>query len=53
MHFIIHVEFTNVVKLVGCWSNAFLATIFLAHEREIEMEQEEYYGDLWLYEPSK
>lgn len=46
-------EFTNVVKLVGCWSNAFLATIFLAHEREIEMEQEEYYGDLWLYEPSK
>jgi segregation and condensation protein A len=47
------IEFTNVVKMLGNWSNAFLATIFLAHEREIEMEQEEYYGDLWLYEPSK
>jgi segregation and condensation protein A len=47
------IEFKNLVKMVGCWSNAFLATIFLAHEQEIAMEQEEYYGDLWLYEPNK
>lgn len=47
------IEFTDVVRMLGNWSNAFLATIFLAHEREIEMEQEEYYGDLWLYEPRK
>lgn len=47
------IEFENVIKMIGNWSNAFLATIFLAHEREIEMEQEEYYGELWLYEPSK
>jgi segregation and condensation protein A len=47
------IEFEKVIKMIGNWSNAFLATIFLAHEREIEMEQEEYYGELWLYEPSK
>lgn len=46
-------EFRQVVNMVGNWSNAFLATIFLAHEQEIEMQQEEYYGELWLYEPSK
>ena len=46
-------EFTDIVKMLGNWSNAFLATIFLAHEREVELEQEEYYGDLWIYEPRK
>lgn len=47
------IEFQQVVRMVGNWSNAFLATIFLAHEQEIEMQQEEYYGELWLHEPSK
>ena len=45
-----NLEFTEVVKMLGNWSNAFLATIFLAHEKEIELEQHEYYGELWLNE---
>jgi segregation and condensation protein A len=47
------IEFNNIVKMLGNWSNSFLATIFLAHEQEVEMEQEEFYGELWLYESRK
>jgi len=44
-------EFRELVELVGNWSNAFLAAIFLAHDAKIELKQEEFYGDLWIYEP--
>ncbi len=44
-------EFQKLVTLVGSWSNAFLSVIFLAHDNQIKLEQEEFYGDLWIYEP--
>lgn len=44
-------EFKELVEIVGNWSNAFLAIIFLAHDAKIELKQEEFYGDLWIYEP--
>lgn len=44
-------EFQDLVKLVGSWSNAFLSVIFLAHDNQIKLVQEEFYGDLWIYEP--
>jgi len=46
------IEFTNIVRLLGDWSNAFLATIFLAHENEIKLDQKEFYKELWVYEPN-
>ena len=47
------VKFEQVVAMLHSWSNAFLATLFLSHEKEVETEQEIFYGDLWLYGPSK
>lgn len=47
------IEFKELVQMVGNWSNAFLATLFLAHEKEISYKQEEFYGDLYLYEPEQ
>ena len=44
-------EFQELVDMVGNWSNAFLATIFLAHDGKIELKQEIFYGDLWIHEP--
>ncbi len=44
-------EFRELIKLVGNWSNAFLAVIFLAHENKIKLVQKEFYGDMWIYEP--
>lgn len=44
-------EFQELVRLVGNWSNAFLAAIFLAHDAKIELVQKQFYGDLWIYEP--
>lgn len=44
-------EFTELVNLVRNWSNAFLAILFLAHDGKIELKQEVFYGDLWIYEP--
>ena len=44
-------EFQDLVKLIGSWSNAFLSVIFLAHDNQIKLVQEEFYGDLWIYEP--
>ena len=44
-------EFQDLVKLIGNWSNAFLSVIFLAHDNQIKLVQEEFYGDLWIYEP--
>ena len=46
-------EFDEVVKIVGCWSNAFLAVLFLAHEYIIEFKQEEFYGPLWIFASKK
>jgi segregation and condensation protein A len=45
-------EFNQVVKLIGDWSNAFLALTFLAHENKVRFEQKEFYGELWIYEPT-
>jgi len=44
-------EFETIVKMLGCWSNAFLAILFLAHEHQIEFKQENFYGELWIHEP--
>lgn len=44
-------EFESIVKMLGCWSNAFLAILFLAHEHQIEFKQENFYGELWIHEP--
>jgi len=46
-------DFTDLVKLVGNWSNAFLATVFLAHGNEVRLEQKQFYEDLRVYEPRK
>ncbi len=42
-------EFKEVVKLLGNWSNAFLACIFLAHEAKVDLKQDKFYEDLFLY----
>ncbi len=44
-------EFESIVRMLGCWSNAFLAILFLAHEHQIEFKQENFYGELWIHEP--
>jgi segregation and condensation protein A len=44
------VEFLEIVKILNTWSNAFLATIFLAHENLVRLEQEDFYGELWIYD---
>lgn len=44
-------EFQKLVTLLGSWSNAFLSVIFLAHDNQIKLTQEEFYKDLWIYEP--
>lgn len=46
-----HLEFSSVVKFLNSWSNSFLAVIFLAHENLIELNQDEFYGELKLNEP--
>jgi len=43
------VEFAELVKYLGSWSNAFLAVCFLAHEQEVWLEQKEFYGELYLH----
>lgn len=45
------IEFNEIVKMLGCWSNAFLAILFLAHEHQIDFQQEEFYGRLWIHGP--
>lgn len=44
-------EFESIVRMLGCWSNAFLAILFLAHEHQIEFKQENFYEELWIHEP--
>ena len=44
-------NFSEIVQILGCWSNAFLAVLFIAHEGEIEFKQDEFYGELWIHEP--
>jgi segregation and condensation protein A len=44
-------EFNSIIKMLGSWSNAFLAILFLAHEHQIEFKQEDFYGELWIHEP--
>ena len=46
-------EFNDIVKIVGNWSNAFLAILFLAHEHIIEFKQEDFYGPLWIFASQK
>lgn len=45
------INFEELFKYLGCWSNAFLASIFLSHDNEVDLRQEVFYGDLWLHEP--
>lgn len=45
------IEFKELVAIIGSWSNAFLSAIFLAHDNKVNLVQEEFYGDLWIYEP--
>ncbi len=47
------VEFLEIVKMLGTWSNSFLATIFLAHENIVRLEQENFYEELWIYDARK
>lgn len=45
------INFVDIVGFLGSWADAFLACTFLSHENEVELKQEELYGELWLYEP--
>jgi segregation and condensation protein A len=45
------IDFRQLVRHLGSWSNAFLSIVFLAHEHEVKLEQEKLYGDLQIYEP--
>jgi len=42
-------DFKELVRVLGSWSNAFLAITFLSHEHEVELEQRELYGDLTIH----
>ncbi len=44
-------EFAELVKFLNSWSNAFLAIVFLEHEGEVILVQEDFYGELWIHEP--
>ena len=45
------VHFNELVKYLDSWSNAFLSILFLAHDNEVSLKQEEFYGDLWICKP--
>ena len=47
------VKFSNLCKFLRSWSNAFLSILFLAHENEVKIIQQEFYGELWIYESEK
>ncbi len=47
------INFVELYRYMGNWSNAFLASIFLSHESEVDLKQDKFYGDLWLHEPEK
>jgi segregation and condensation protein A len=44
------IRFEKLVQFLKSRSNAFLAVLFLAHESFILLRQEEFYGELWLYQ---
>ena len=47
------VKFSNLCKFLRSWSNAFLSILFLAHENKVKIIQQEFYGELWIYESEK
>ena len=47
------VKFSKLCKFLHSWSNAFLSILFLAHENEVKIIQQEFYGELWIYESEK
>lgn len=42
-------DFKELVRVLGSWSNAFLAITYLSHDHEVTLEQKEIYGDLLIY----
>lgn len=51
--YLIHnqINFKELVNFLGNWSNAFLSVLFLSHEQEVKLVQEEFYGELEIHEP--
>jgi len=47
------IKFSRLKDFLHSWSNAFLSVLFLSHENEIRIIQQDFYGELWLYEPEK
>jgi segregation and condensation protein A len=47
------IKFSRLREFLQSWSNAFLVVLFLAHENNIKIIQQDFYGELWLYEPER
>jgi segregation and condensation protein A len=47
------IKFSRLCGFLQSWSNAFLVVLFLAHENNIKIIQQDFYGELWLYEPER
>ncbi len=45
------VEFEELVRVLGSWSNAFLAITYLSHDHKVCLEQQEIYGEMWIHGP--
>ncbi len=44
-------DFKELVRVLGSWSNAFLAITYLSHEHEVVLEQHTFYEDLHIHGP--
>ncbi|MEB3315838.1 MAG: segregation/condensation protein A [Candidatus Melainabacteria bacterium] len=47
------IKFSRLCGFLQSWSNAFLVVLFLAHENNVKIIQQDFYGELWLYEPER
>jgi segregation and condensation protein A len=47
------IKFSRLREFLQSWSNAFLVVLFLAHENNVKIIQQDFYGELWLYEPER
>jgi segregation and condensation protein A len=47
------IKFSRLCSFLQSWSNAFLVVLFLAHENNVKIIQQDFYGELWLYEPER
>lgn len=47
------IKFSRLCGFLQSWSNAFLVVLFLSHENNVKIIQQDFYGELWLYEPER